>query len=514
MEFIVHIDFKGLPLSPEYLCARFAELRDAGATAVLLEWEDMLPFHGQLAPLACPHAFSVGEVAQIVGAALALGLEVIPLVQTLGHVEYVLKHNAFAGVREDADDLGTLCPCDPAAASLVEAMLGQVLALHPHSTRVHIGCDEPTLGANPRTAAGASADPDGLSGVLVEHVMRTAARARDLGRGTLMWHDAAVGMSDSCLRRLLGAGAQLVVWDYRPDLRPGDASLAFADKLLAAGSSAYVATAYKGGDTCDAIVPREADRLANQRAWRAWCDSGTSGGGGSGGSGGGDGRSDRPGGTPPRPIAGVVLTGWSRFGHLAPLTEMLPAAMPTLLRALAVWCPPSEQAAGSEADAAAAAATATAAAEPAVARWREAAGSGARLHAICVAVDGARARLAALEEEWRVASPPAVGAARPAAAPRLCARVRDEARLLASELRDAGKRARADAAIFRGRADAAEWEAAKVHEARARALALARSSQAQLARSQAQGGAAAAATAIATGVALLVAVMVVRSRTR
>ena len=77
MALIVHIDFKGLPLSPDYLCARFAELRDAGATGVLLEWEDMLPFCGELAPLACPHAYGVGEVAQIVQGAVALGLDTL-----------------------------------------------------------------------------------------------------------------------------------------------------------------------------------------------------------------------------------------------------------------------------------------------------------------------------------------------------------------------------------------------------------------------------------------------------
>ena len=59
MRVIVHIDLKGLPLAPEYLCARFAELRAAGATGILLEWEDMMPWSGELSVLACPHAFTV-----------------------------------------------------------------------------------------------------------------------------------------------------------------------------------------------------------------------------------------------------------------------------------------------------------------------------------------------------------------------------------------------------------------------------------------------------------------------
>ena len=143
---IVHLDFKGLPLTPHSLCARLQTLRDAGATALLLEWEDMLPFSDELADCASPHAYSAAEVAQVVQRAESLGLEVIPLVQTLGHLEFALKQERRADLREDPHDFGTLCPASETAAALVESLLTQVLALHPNATRVHIGCDEPQLG--------------------------------------------------------------------------------------------------------------------------------------------------------------------------------------------------------------------------------------------------------------------------------------------------------------------------------------------------------------------------------
>ena len=168
-----------------------------------------------------------------------------------------------------------------------------MLALHPRSTRVHIGCDEPTLGLGVPTREAAAADADGVSGVLIEHVARTVNAARALGRDALMWHDAAVNMSDGCLTRLLAAGATLVVWDYGEELAP--ASPAFADRLLqqlaarsvgggasggasnraggGAASPPWLATAYKGGDACDAVVPREDRRAANQSAWRNWAEA-------------------------------------------------------------------------------------------------------------------------------------------------------------------------------------------------------------------------------------------------
>ena len=142
LEAIVHIDFKGLPLAPGFLLDRLRELRDAGAAGVLLEWEDMLPLSGVLADYPSPHAYTAEEVQQIVDGAIGIGLEVIPLVQTLGHVEFLLKHEGCAALREDELDFGTLCPSHAEATALVVEVLQQVLALHPKAKRVHIGCDE------------------------------------------------------------------------------------------------------------------------------------------------------------------------------------------------------------------------------------------------------------------------------------------------------------------------------------------------------------------------------------
>lgn len=142
MPAFVHIDFKGLPLTPSYLLARFAELHDAGASGVVLEWEDCLPLSGSLAGYASAHAYTAAEVQQIVAGAEEMGLSVVPLVQTLGHVEFLLKHESCAALREDALDYGTLCPSHHEAVALVAELLKQVMGFHPNATKVHIGCDE------------------------------------------------------------------------------------------------------------------------------------------------------------------------------------------------------------------------------------------------------------------------------------------------------------------------------------------------------------------------------------
>jgi hexosaminidase len=242
------------------LCEVLAALKSMGATGVLLEWEDVFPYSGTLQCLGRAEAcYSPDEVRRVLEAALALGLEVIPLVQTVGHLEFALKHDTFAALREDPDDYGTLCPVLQDSHVFIKELINQVAQLHLHSTRMHIGCDEPTLGISAQTSAAAAADVDGLAGVLAEHVCSTCAALSDVGAGrslrALMWHDAAVSMPEGCLARLLSSGVRCVCWDYTSLDYPDRPAVAFAERLQRRGAAPYIATAYKGGDASDAAIP-------------------------------------------------------------------------------------------------------------------------------------------------------------------------------------------------------------------------------------------------------------------
>ena len=84
----VHLDLKGLPLAPAYLCdVVLPTIRSNGATGVLMEWEDMLPYSGALASLASPHAYSECEVQEVLHAASTLGLEVSGARQNLAPLD-------------------------------------------------------------------------------------------------------------------------------------------------------------------------------------------------------------------------------------------------------------------------------------------------------------------------------------------------------------------------------------------------------------------------------------------
>lgn len=139
---LVHFDLKGAPPRVAYFDELLPLLRRLGATGLLIEYEDMFPFHDELEPIAARNAYSLGDVEHLLTAARKNGLEVIPLVQTFGHMEYVLKLERFRALRESPLDPSAICPSKAESFSLITAMIDQVMAAHRGVKNLHIGCDE------------------------------------------------------------------------------------------------------------------------------------------------------------------------------------------------------------------------------------------------------------------------------------------------------------------------------------------------------------------------------------
>ena len=124
MDVLVHFDFKGLPPAVDLCCVRLSEMKRMGATGVVFEWEDTFPYSGKLAHLSSKHAYSSSDVSRIISTANDLGLEVVPLVQTLGHAEYILEHNQFLKAGP-----GTLDPRKVEMQTLIQGIIGEYESL-------------------------------------------------------------------------------------------------------------------------------------------------------------------------------------------------------------------------------------------------------------------------------------------------------------------------------------------------------------------------------------------------
>ena len=72
----VHLDLKGAPLKLGFLRQFFPLIRSWGATGILFEWEDMLPFAGRFEVVRSPDAYSEDQVKEILDMAGEHGLKV------------------------------------------------------------------------------------------------------------------------------------------------------------------------------------------------------------------------------------------------------------------------------------------------------------------------------------------------------------------------------------------------------------------------------------------------------
>lgn len=126
-EKIVHLDLKGAPPKLSYYKDFFKLITRLGATGILIEYEDMFPFRGALlGNTSAYNAYTLEEVHQINEWARELNLTVIPLIQTFGHLEWLLKGAQWMDLREVRDSPQALCPTNKHTVPLLKDMLRQV----------------------------------------------------------------------------------------------------------------------------------------------------------------------------------------------------------------------------------------------------------------------------------------------------------------------------------------------------------------------------------------------------
>lgn len=99
--------------------------RQAGATGLLVEYEDMFPWSGQLRNISAGNAYSQAEVGALVSLARKLQMELIPLVQTFGHLEFVLKLEEFRHLRELDPFPQEVCPSKEDSFQLIKVCFGK-----------------------------------------------------------------------------------------------------------------------------------------------------------------------------------------------------------------------------------------------------------------------------------------------------------------------------------------------------------------------------------------------------
>ncbi|GGB05083.1 beta-N-acetylhexosaminidase [Puia dinghuensis] len=232
-----HLDMRIQVMTMPALRAFAQKLHAGGINTLIMEYEATYPYDNHLL-IPNRYAYTKAEIVSFINYCGGLGIDVIPLQQSFGHVEYILRHQRYKPLREDDKALSQVCPLQITEDSLLFTDLYTQLAQTHPSQYIHIGCDETyLLGHCARCRK--KAEEGGISKLYFDYVGMLCNIVLRLGKRPVLWADMALKYPDAI--RSLPAGTVLVDWNYGWDMnRFGD-----HQKLLASGLTIWGAPAIR-----------------------------------------------------------------------------------------------------------------------------------------------------------------------------------------------------------------------------------------------------------------------------
>ncbi|WP_247898759.1 beta-N-acetylhexosaminidase [Paenibacillus pabuli] len=138
----MNFDLRQTFSKPELLTGYMAEFARYKTNAILIEYEDKFPFRTHPEFAHPRHALSHSQLEELKRNAHEHFIEIIPLQQSFGHLEYVLRHEGWRHLRETEQSTGEICPSHPETFGLITTLLEEMIDAHPDSRYIHLGCDE------------------------------------------------------------------------------------------------------------------------------------------------------------------------------------------------------------------------------------------------------------------------------------------------------------------------------------------------------------------------------------
>jgi hypothetical protein len=218
-------------------------------------------------------AYSYEALGELVLTAARHGIRVVPIINLLGHTQYLIKHPELRDLNELRDERGDplfngqICPLHPRTLAVADQLLAD-MAPYCTAGKVHVGLDESFhLGQCPRCRAEVARI--GLAAHFAGHVKRlhglTTARGLQLG----LWADMLYFVPEAI--PLLPRGIVAYDWYYYPFAKkPRVEFFNFAERdlqpALKQQGIQYYGCPMNGAFRFEPL-PVYGDRLANIRSW-------------------------------------------------------------------------------------------------------------------------------------------------------------------------------------------------------------------------------------------------------
>ncbi|ERJ58129.1 beta-N-acetylhexosaminidase [Sphingobacterium paucimobilis] len=209
-----HLDLRVQVMKMPALKKFAKQLHDGGVNTLIMEWEATYPFENHhLIPNQ--FAYTRDEVKEFVQYCEDLGIDVIPLQQSFGHVEYILRHYRYKDLREDQKDYSQINPLrEELAKELFTDLYKDMISTH-QSDYIHIGGDETyLLGHSKESQAKVAAVGKGR--LYGDYIKLLCDIVVSLGKRPVLWADIAMKYPDAL--EGLPEEAVFIDWNYGWDI--------------------------------------------------------------------------------------------------------------------------------------------------------------------------------------------------------------------------------------------------------------------------------------------------------
>jgi hypothetical protein len=209
-----HLDMRIQVMKMDALKAFALKLSKSGINTLIMEWEGTYPFEKH--PLI-PNRYAYGrkEIISFIKYCSDLGIDVIPLQQSFGHVEYILRNDRYKDLREDQKDFSQVCPLQTEQDKALFTDLYTELASTHTSKYIHIGGDETyLLGHDERCRLKAA--KEGKSKLYIDYIKMLCNIVIKLGKTPVLWADIALKYPEAI--KLLPKSTVFIDWNYGWDM--------------------------------------------------------------------------------------------------------------------------------------------------------------------------------------------------------------------------------------------------------------------------------------------------------
>jgi hypothetical protein len=197
-------------LDADQACRLIASAAGLKLNTLLVEYGPRFPFQTHPA-IKDALAFSESDVARLADTAARHGVDIIPLQQSLAHLDYALAHPSLAHLRERQEKDNLLCPADPRSMTLVKALISEILSAHPLTKSFHIGADEARKFGQCSRCSGLVAQ-SGIGAVYGRYVGEIARWLLDKGIRPVLWDDTLCAHPDAL--DYIPRETVIAYWDY------------------------------------------------------------------------------------------------------------------------------------------------------------------------------------------------------------------------------------------------------------------------------------------------------------